>query len=271
MENNAKISFITKFKKSVLGDKDFFRDITRQSFSKAFSYILLVTLLTSIVFGLYHGITVNNRLGEWINKVDSPEYPSFTIEEGMLTADISEPIIYENINLKEIGVKDLHLVIDTTGTYTLNNLAGYNTGLLITDKRIILSQAGLSPQSIEFSEIDFTFSNEDLLDLLYSLKKFIFLIIIPSNILFAYIALLFKSLIASLFGLIIKNVYSVNIRYVDVLKIVFYAFTLPMILAEIMGLMPSVFIFNYKQFIFFIISGFYIIRGIKANATIQDI
>jgi hypothetical protein len=254
-------NIFTRFKKSIQGDKLFYKQIVNESFFKAFSYILIISLFLSIIFGIFDGVVLRNEVDKTLTRMESESFPQFSLENNTLTVESNEPIIL-NKSEKMIAI------VDTTDTYSLNDLAGYDTGFLVTNERIIMSQVGLSPQALEFSQLrkDFKINNTILIQLLEELRKYTFLIVIIFDIFFTYFSLIVKIIFASLFGLIVKTFSRTNMKYSNMLKIIFYSFTLPLILIKLMTISPLIIPADIRQLLFFLIAGFYISRGIRVNA-----
>ena len=267
MEHTTKYSILNRFKNSIFSNENFYKNIINEPFWKSFVYIICLTMSFSLLVSIFHSNTISKTLDSWIISLNNPTYPEFTIANGELSANIDSPKIYENITLKEFGINDLHLIIDMDNSYSLNNIAGFENAILINQNRLIFSKAVLSPQTIEFSDIDFVFTNNDLLRVLSTIRAYIYLIIIGIGLVLSYLTLIFRVLFVSVLSLIIKNSYNKSLSYLSLLKIIFHSFTLPMVLLSIVNLSPYGPSLNYKQFVFFLLSGVYVIKALRANKT----
>lgn len=220
MENQKNANIFVKFIKSFT-DFSIYNQIRREKTSKAIGYLLLLSLVFGIV---YAGVLVNNTntsIDQTIQFLESNESPDIYIENGRLNMDIDEPFIHTE-------GKDLIFILDMTDTYDYGELAGYDTGYLITPERIIISQEGSPPIPFEFNTIeDMHIDKFKVIDFLQTMKGIlfgsIFVVIIIGTILLKFL----ESLFASIIGLIINSIMNTPFTFNELYKVGIYAFTLP--------------------------------------------
>lgn len=217
------------FKKILLSmsSKPFYKTILHEHFMKSILYLLLFSLIISLPFSIYSSLKTSNLI-----TLISTDFPTFSLSKGELKLENNEPFIYKDSD-------KMIFIVDTSGTYGLNDLAGYEKGLLMTSKSIIIPQLGFKPQIIKYSEFPYlTFSTTDL-DLLVLLQP---LFVFVSVLILVFLTLFinaFKSLFCCSIAFFIKNSFGLPLTFTQTYKVAIYCMTLPLVFVEILKFIPS--------------------------------
>lgn len=264
METVKKPNFYIKVWKSIT-DPKFYSYFISESLGKAFGYFLLFSLLVGLISGTIIANKTKSYINEAIDFTSSDKMHEFHISNGELYVDIDEPYIYED--------ERFIFIIDMNEQYTYNDLAGYETGYLLTPKIIYMSQVGTQPLPLNLEDFkDLYFDNESLVNFLEYSKK----ILVVPIIITILIGLLFMNLITSFFSsiiaLIFNSIFETRLTYSQLYNISIYALTLPTIVivitinGPIFALPAGLYILLY----YCGISG-YIIAALKSLKKSQEI
>lgn len=255
---NKKINFFARIEKSI-SNYDFYRIIVKESVGKAISYLVLFSLIISVLSCIKPIYETNKVLGIVTNYFES-DIPYFELKNGELQVEGDMPIVFEegsNIT-----------VIDTRDEVDESIVDGYQQGFLLTKTKMI-SKQGIERTEYSFNDFGkFNFSKEDVQKFLPKLKIFLTPIIIIGIILATILGKLFNSLFVSLIGLIVNGAVKGNLKYDDIYKIGIYSMTLPSIIKLLIKLFPlqhSIF----SSMFFFIYYGIIVLFITKAVGIIK--
>ncbi|CAM4131749.1 hypothetical protein BAMA_22245 [Bacillus manliponensis] len=146
------MSIFTQLLKSLYSPKEMalFRF---QKMGKTILYIMLLTLLVTIPKAVAVGDLIKEGT-HVLNQMIDEEMPDFKIEDGKLTADITEPIVQEENNFT--------FVLDPNAT-DISNYKKQDGIFILQDKMIVVDQQGEQPFS--YSEFGITtLEKKDLQD-----------------------------------------------------------------------------------------------------------
>lgn len=263
MEPIKSPNFFVRIIKSIT-DIDSYSYFRKEKLSKSFGYLLLLSLLLGIIYSSIVTVKVNKSIEDTTNFFQSEEFPEISISNGVLKVDLEEPLVIEQNN-------DLIFIVDMTNTYTLNDLAGYSIGYLISPERVIINQAGSPPLPFEFKNLqDFNINQTTAIDFLNKTKNVFIGFIIFSIIVGIILLKLLESLFVSIISLIVNSALNKNISYNDLYKISIYAITLPSIIIIIINSIPLGLSFGLRLLIFYSIATAYVVFALK-NINTNDI
>lgn len=231
-----------------ISSKDFYKVILHEHLMKSFLFLVLFSLLVSMPYSIYSSINT-------IDKIVSitEDFPEFTLEDGVLTVPSNQPYIYEDKS------KEIKIIMDTTGAYGLNDLAGFSSGYLLTSKSVIISQAGLEPQTIKYSDIYFSINKNDI-NTVNSFKTFIIVMAIAVSLFLTVLINLFKSLFTVSIVFFMKNIFLLPLNFSKSYKIAIYTMSAPILLVEIVKFIPIHDLSNYTFFVYLFINMIYIVQ-----------
>lgn len=255
MKNN---NFFSKIYLSTTSTS-FYTSIIHERLIQSFLYLIILIILISIPYSIYSGINYKTISNHVVDIINTEDFPSFYLHEGKLEIHGDKPFVYSDDK-----TKSLKLIIDNTGSYTFNDLAGYYVGFLITPDNMIYSQAGMMPQSMKYNELlEFTLSREDLSDLVKTIQPWFSYGIGIFTIVFAILSALIKSLFSYLMVNFFKKSLNITLSSAQTFKIAIYSMTAPLIIINILQFMPSFIPSNFYFGIFVLINLIYIIKILK--------
>lgn len=235
-----------------------------ESNSKWFSYIVILILLLSLIYGLFIGTVMLKRLNNF--KIKLNELPEIKYKEGQIIGDIDTIFIEENSgrliilntidNLSDIRIKYKE-EIDKVEQY-----------ILIT-KDTIYAEPG---DSFEYTKFNFLegkeFDKQDINDFFEFMLRFNSFHII-SGIISALIILIFIAVITFFVGRFIITLFSLSsLKIFDfkrINKLAIYLMTMPYlvyIILEILSILNIFKIYIDKLLVFYIIYIIYIILAL---------
>lgn len=211
----------------------FLADTVKEKFSKVVVYLLLLLTLVGLITGLVKTFVFVKDMEQFIEVVDSDAFPEFELKNGVFSIDSTEPII--------ITVEDqLVFIVDQEGNKNINDLAGYQTGYLITNEGLTISMIGRNPDYYDFGLIkNFYFSKTELINeikLIMLLSKFFLPVIF---ILLTFVSNLFRSIFVFLVALSLRNATRMHtIKNLALYQITLYSMTAGIIIYELAILIP---------------------------------
>lgn len=225
---NVKVRFFSRIYKSIT-DFSFYSFIKKETLGKAFTYLLLLTLLISLVSIIKPIYELNSGVG-LISEYFDTEVPYFELKNGELNVEGDMPIVFED--------EDSIMIINTERDTDVSLLDDYDRGFIVTKYGFINKKSSSHIEKVEFSQLkDFTFNKYDVEKYIPYLK-FINIFIIIFLPLFIFIGKLFSTLFISLLGLIVNSVAGSKLEYADIYKIGIYSITLPSIIKLLFKFIP---------------------------------
>lgn len=256
MEKNKSPNIFIKFIKSFT-DIRVYNSIKAESMGKSFLYLILLSLLTGIILSVVITSRINTSINKTINFMESDNMPDISVTDGTLNIDIEKPLIVTQD-------KDFIFIIDMSSEYTLNELAGYTLGYLVTPERIIISRAGSPPMPLEFKNFgDFDINKESVIELIHRFKGLVLGILCFLTIAGTILFNLFLSLLLSIVGTIINSIMHTDLSYGELYRIGIYSLTLPAIITLLLNVFTMGISLGYKSLIHVAISTLIIVLALK--------
>ncbi len=229
-----KIPFHHKIIKSIK-DLDFITESIHHKIGSVVLYILILILLFSSISGLVKGLFFTNYVSYVLEVVEAPDFPDFYLSKGTFTIDSTKPIIIDG--------EDFFFVIDTSGETTINDIARYPVGYLLTDSTLIITAGGKDTNYMDLDMFNWYDLNKDefVQSLTFTAKFGLFLYTV-GNIFMALFSYGFRSLILLLIASILRKMLALNdIKSSQVYKMVLYSSTIGIILYELGTILPQLF------------------------------
>lgn len=237
---NIKVNFFKRIYKSTY-DFSFYQLVEKESFGKAFVYLILFSLLISLVSMIGPISNFNNGINYIVEKLES-DIPYFELSNGELYFEGEMPII-------SVDDEDNIFIIDTTNKTDPSILDDYKKGFYIDKNKLIYKENLIKKEVFEFNDIkEIQITKYDIQKFLPYLK-FISIFIMIFIIIGVIIGKLFSSLFVSLIGLIVNSAVKSGLSYKDIYKLGIYSLTLP----SIIKLMYKNITFPYSGYIFFFV------------------
>ncbi|MEH7252578.1 DUF1189 domain-containing protein [Neobacillus niacini] len=236
------MNIFKQFYKSTHSPKDI-ASFRSQGIGKTILYVFLLTLL-SILPTIYYLSTMVTSGIESTKSVMNDDIPSFTIENGTLSAEADVPII--------IDKGDFSIIIDPTGVITNDDLKDeVNAFALLKNEFAVAAGGQIDTYSYSMLE-GFMLTKEDLINMVDKVDGMKG-IIIPSVSAFIF---LFSSAISFIeisilawIGIALKNLAGRNISYRHLWRMAAYSVTLPTLFFTIMSALntnvPNSFVINW--------------------------
>ncbi len=213
-----------------------------QGIGKTIFYVFILSLLSTLPTAIY----LSNSLNEGIKNFDQTirkDLPSFTIEDGTLTADSEKPV--------EIKKDEFSIILDDTGTYGMEEIEAKENAIgILTDRFVFVANA--QAQSYEYSLMNMSLSKEDIIDLssqFNQLLPIVYLILFLVMYLFGAFVKFIEITVLALFGLAIKNSLQRKLNFKQMWVLAAYATTLAtvffMIMDSLAVAVPSGFLINW--------------------------
>jgi hypothetical protein len=227
------MNVFTQLYKSLYSPKDIAK-YRCQGIGKTILFIFLLSLISILPSILFISTSIINGI-ESARSVINDELPSFSIKNGLLSADTNVPV---TINKQHFTV-----ILDPTGAVTSKELSGSDNTFAIL-KNEFLFAAGGKAETYAYSMLNGEkLTSRDLLrfiDMLNGIK----VIVIPIIALFLYLftsaANFIEISVLAFIGLALKNLAGRNLNYRQLWRMAAYSETLPVMFFTIMSAMKTV-------------------------------
>lgn len=255
------MNIFQKFIKSFYDFKAYI-EFKKQSGGKALIYVILVSVLFTTLAFMKPIFKVANSVDnfniEYKNKI-----PEFTIKNGKLDIKNGNKFKLDNLDSEDLkidGEKIHRFVMDDT-TYGKEVLDKYDSGIFMFDSRFAFKYKSGKVVNLNYTSIPgLNVSKNQLFDKMKGLvSKGKIAIPILIGICFL-IGDLFKAILISIIGIIIKTILDVSLRFKDIYKLTLYALTPAIILRSL----AIVFSFEFSTLLFSMISLVYLLLAIRA-------
>jgi hypothetical protein len=226
-----KLPFFRKFKYAIIKPSAY-SEMVQEGVKRAILYLLLLALTLGVISATYHTVSSAISYNAFISNLEE-KVPDFALEDGELSVEGDEPIIFEENTVGET------FIVDDTGTYTRENidslLEEYSTVVLITDKYILTVDGGEITE-YRFSEFgDFYVDKEMLLTFLPYLTWLLVLMGI-GLVFWFFVSKLLMGFFYALIGMIVSKILKKQYSYSQLYSMGLYAITLPSIIAIIFSI-----------------------------------
>lgn len=198
-------------------DMAYYRKALEDTMRSAFGYLVLLSVLLGLVSGTLMGLQSKSDFRTLAEAIETGRIPYFELENGRLDIDLDAPVVID----QEFQI----FIIDTTGTYSLNDLAGYDIGYLVTPERVIVSSRGSDPRAINFADMaTVSFNSRDLTALLAALDAAIVFVVLGFTLIAGLVSLLFSSLIAAALFNIFRILSRIPMTFSQAWKIAMFSY-----------------------------------------------
>jgi maltodextrin utilization protein YvdJ len=228
---NKKLPFFQKFKYAIIKPSAY-PEMVQEGVKRAILYLLLLALTLGVISATYHTVSSAISYNAFISNLEK-DIPDFALENGELTVEGDEPIIYEENTVGET------FIIDDTGTYTRENidilLAEYTTVVLITDK-YILTVDGAETTEYRFSEFGDFYVDKDMLLTFLPYLTWLLVLVGIGIVFWFFVSKLIMGFLYALFGMIVASILKKKYSYGKLYSLGLYAITVPTIVAIIISM-----------------------------------
>jgi Protein of unknown function (DUF1189) len=236
------MNIFKQFYKSIYSPKDI-ASFRFQGIGKTILYVFFLTFL-SILPAIFYLNTMLNAGIESTKSVINDDIPSFTIENGTLSAETDVPIT--------IDKGDFSIIVDPTGVITSEDVEDKGNAIALLTSEITVS-AGGRIDSYSYSMMEgLTLTKEDFIDIVDTVDGMkgiiipvisIFMFLVSSAVSFIEVSIL------AWIGLLLKNLAGRSISYRHLWRMAAYSVTLPTVFFTIMSALntpvPNSFYINW--------------------------
>lgn len=223
---DKKPGFFTKIYYSIAGFEKY-RCFLRQSIGRAIAYLILLSLIASLLVFIPQQIEFNKMVDHLTKNFDSI-VPDFTFSEGKLTVNARMPIVIDNGSMS--------VVIDTSDKAE-DILVFYDRVILITSNKII-QKYYTNRNEISLSTLSYlNMTREDIersLPYMKYMGALMYLLYIMAFIFGRFI----MALLVSFIGLAINSMKQTGLSYRSIFKLSVYSITLPTLLIAVISFIP---------------------------------
>lgn len=224
-ESKEKIGFFRRLGIAIARPREYSK-LANQSVANTIGTFFIVALVQVIALMVLMVLIFNFILG--IAEEYIPQIPEFTISNGQLTIEQSEPIIYETDQNELLLIVDSNTVIQDAKNQYANEIYGSGEYMLIA-KDGIETRQGTSLQTLYFKDLgNQEYTKDNLVEFfnvyikgffktVFLVAMFIFLLM------FIYIGKLIGGLIFSILGWIIANIQGKKLSFSQLFNISMYA------------------------------------------------
>lgn len=238
-----------------------YKEFLRQGLGKSIFYIFLVTIIFSTIVNIVTLSSFNSDISKVQAKFIN-EAPNFTLENGVLSIDSTQPIYYKHDGQT--------LIVDTSGATTLSALSPYNNGVYIDANSITFRQNYHTLKTLKFSDFADIGANNSTFGEALSIFKFMYNV----TLLFIDPILSFLENLFSVFlilgpgTLIISSIIGFKLNYSKSCTLSFYAMTSSILIEALLNVaeidIPEFYILYY------IIALIYCVLAIKKIKNIDN-
>ncbi|KMM37810.1 DUF1189 domain-containing protein [Guptibacillus hwajinpoensis] len=203
-----------------------------QKLGKPILYVFLLMLLTSVPVGIITAVSFTNAYDEL--KTYMNEVPEFTLEDGKLTSEQSEPLIRNRDGQT--------FIFDSTGETKPDDALEYDAVIAFLEDRIVVNDGGTS-QEFDYSNFStMTLTKQDVSELSQNLDSLL-PIFIPLLIFVVYLfqtGLKFIGItVLATIGLLLRSISKRKVSYKQLWVLSVYAVTIPTVFFAIMATLKT--------------------------------
>lgn len=236
------MNIFKQFYKSIYSPNDI-ASFRFQGIGKTILYVFFLTFL-SILPSIYYLSTMLTEGIESTKSVIEHDVPSFTIENGILTAETDVPITIEK--------GDFSIIVDPTGVMTIEDVEDKNNAFALLKNEIAVA-AGGRMDTYSYSMLEgLVLTKEDFIDIVETVDGMKGIIIpVMSTLIFLFSSAInfIEVSILAWIGLVLKNLAGRKIGYRHLWRMAAYSVTLPTVFFTIMSTLhttvPNSFIINW--------------------------
>ncbi len=214
-----------------------------QKLGKPILYVFLLMLLSSVPIGIITAVSFTNAYEDL--KTHMGDLPEFTLEDGTLKSDQSEPLIK-----KEDGNT---FIFDATDEIKPDDVDSYESAIAFLKDRIIVMDSG-TRQEFNYSNFSsMTFTKQDVSELTQNLDNLL-PIFIPLLIFVVYLfqtGLKFIGItVLATIGLLLRSIAGRKASYKQLWVLSVYSVTIPTLFFTIMALVKTTVPFGFLLYWF---------------------
>lgn len=209
----------------------FYTQVVSESFGKAFSFIILLSLCLALLQSFFYFREVDHLYQDSIQLVKTEKFPDINVRDGklQLTAE-------NNLEFTFPGSKRFLAILDPENQSNYTKLVGYSYGLYVNPEYLVFKRSGTEPMVVRFSQVaDIQIPKNVLQDIFrisqYFSYLFLFVFFFLSNIL-SYFMRAFILFAMLYFTYPILRQREIDLKNRQLLSVVLYVMSYPTIMYE---------------------------------------
>lgn len=231
---------------------------------KALAYLVILTLITSILYGIRIAVTWNGMVDTIVTEF-ADKTPDFLFANGEIKVDAPMPYVVSKTN-------KMLFIIDTSGKTDERVLKKYDTGVFVGKTKIVNKKSPVESNMYDVSTVkNYTFTKADLLEFIPWIKWANIGIVLVLCI-FGVVSNLAAALLVGIVGWIISRIMRCKILFSELYRMAVYAMTLPLLLEMVKHTADiKIPFFNWGFYIIALIYVVQVIRIIKKNRAAEEL
>lgn len=272
-EEVKKIGFFKRIKISIFNLEQY-KIFTKESFSKAFKYLLLLVVIVSIILGAVSAFGVSKEIGKLISYIKT-DLPDFTYNDGKLQMKEFVKAFDEEYQSRLIIDTSEEVAEEKIKEYRKENEDSIYSAIFLKDKVLfkisgqyeyeyhytdLASTIGLSGELTKQNIIDNYFNDNGITKINVIIAIYAFLSLFIMN----FLTIIEDVLIVAIFGWIAAKIFKVPLGFIKTASLAIYSLTLSIILSTVYSVVYSFTGFEIKYFalLYMIVSYIYMVASI---------
>ncbi len=237
--------------------RDFYRDVVQNWQGGVVLHLIIVLLLTCLAFAVEVQKNVSLIYTD-VSQTVLPQIPDMRIENGKLVTPENKPYVIQDSHHKVVAI------IDTSGKYT--SLSDTTAELLVTTNTMFYKSHNHVKAHVFNANLKLDLSRDHIHEVLSKVIDWLWLIMLPFLLIFAFMFRLLQIAIYSIIGKIFALLCATTLTYGEVFKITVFAITPVIFLNAVFNWLSIS--FHWETLLSFLITMGYVVFGIYANKSI---
>jgi hypothetical protein len=250
-------SFFRKLHYSITRPSEYL-NMAGEGAGRAILYLLLLALTLGVVNGTFQSVKAAIAYTGFLDGIKE-ELPDFTLENGELTVEGDEPIIFEEAAGETI-------IIDDTGTYTKDNidsLLGESSNVVLITKEYVLMVDPTETNEIRFAEFGELYVDKNMVLTFLPYLTWLTVLMGVFIVIWFFVSKLVMGLFYGLIGLIASKIQKRSYSYGKAYSMGLYAITLP----SVLDIVFNMFGINLPWLVYFLITLIYFFLANRTTPT----
>lgn len=232
------------FKRLKLGltDPYFYKIYLKEGLWKAFFFVLLVNMLMAIPATTMTGIKTQETMNNLADTL-SNDFSGLSFSDGQLKT-IDGDSMFKSFELNGINTA---IAIDTIDQYSIGDLSNYDTGIIFDKEYILSYEPGFQPVKYYYTDlfrflgdVSFNLTGSELASMIRVSNLTLIVVIVGTLVIQSVFLLIFTTLLISLAATVNNRMLQLKMTYANTLKISLYSLLLPLMVYQLLALLPMI-------------------------------
>lgn len=223
-------------------DPYFYKIYLKEGLWKAFFFVLLINMLMAIPATTLTGIKTQQTMNNLADTLAN-DFSGLTFSDYQLST-IDGDSLFKSFELN--GIKTA-MAIDTIDQYSIGDLSNYDTGIIFDKEYILSYEPGFQPVKYYYKDlfrflgnVSFNLSGSELASMIRVSNVTLVLVIAGTLVIQSVFLLIFTTLLISLAASVNNRMLQLKMSYANTLKISLYSLLLPLMIYQLLALLPMV-------------------------------